>query len=212
MKVTSISLGETTSVYDIGTPSRDYIMSNGAISHNTMDMYNPLAVGGGKGLFFASSSIVMGTSKAENKDTDGEISGAIITANTKKSRFARENSKLKFLIKYEGGIHPYYGMLDDAIDGGYVIKPTMGFYSRPSVTDDKKWREKAIWENSPEFWAPILTQTDFPDYIAKKYTFEQSSIVDEDFEIGDIVYKVDKATGEVFDKPEGGVQITEKEL
>ena len=166
-------------------------------TYETLNQYDPLAVGGGKGLYFASSSIVMGTSKAKNKDSDGEISGAIITATTKKSRFAKENSKLKYLINYSGGIHPTYGLLDDALEGGYVVKPTMGFYSRPVVEDDKKWRERAIWENSKEFWNPILTKTDFPDYIAKKYSFEQSVIVDEDFDIGDIKYQVDKETGEI---------------
>ena len=36
--------------------------------------------------------------------------------------------------------------------------------------------------------------------MAKKYSFENSSIVDEDFDIGDIVYKVDEETGEILNR------------
>jgi recombination protein RecA len=73
-------------------------------TYETMDQYNPLAVGGGKGLYFVCSSIVMGTSKAKDKDSSGEVTGSIISATTKKGRFCKENSKLKFLIEHNGGI------------------------------------------------------------------------------------------------------------
>lgn len=150
-------------------------------TYETMDQYNPLAVGGGKGLYFACSSIVMGTSKAKDKDTSGEQTGAIITATTKKGRFCIENSKLKYLIQYDGGIHPFYGILEDALEGCYVVKPTQGFYSRPCVPDDKKWREAEIWNKAGEFWGPILQQTDFKKFISDKYTFT-GDITDEDFD------------------------------
>jgi len=150
-------------------------------TYSTMDQYDPLAIGGGKGLYFASSSIVLGSSKAKSKDGT-DITGAIITARTHKGRFCKENSKLKYLINYDGGIHPYYGILDDALEGGYIDKPTMGFYTRPCVEDDKKWREKTIWENAKEFWTPVFKDTDFKLYIEKKYTFKHSEIQDDDLE------------------------------
>ena len=152
---------------------------------NIMDQYNPYSIGGGGGLFYAASSIVMGTSKSKDKDTDGEISGTFVLAQTKKSRFAVENSKLKYLIKYEGGIHPVYGILEDAIEGGFIIKPSNGWYSRPCVTDDKKWREKEVWDNWKEFWGPILSDKKFKEYIETVYSFKHSSIVDGDINIPD---------------------------
>lgn len=152
--------------------------------YETMDQYDPYAIPGGNGLYFACSSIVLATSKAKAKATqsDTEIMGANILAHTRKSRFCREHSKLRYLIKYEGGIHPYYGILDDALEGGFIDKPTMGYYSRPCVENDKKWREREVWENSKEFWTPVLKNTDFADYIERKYTFLHSDIVDDDFE------------------------------
>ena len=148
---------------------------------NIMDMYNPLAIGGGKGLYFASSSIVLGSSKAKDKDGT-DVVGAIVTAKTQKGRFCKENSKLKYLIKYDGGIHPYYGILDDLVEFGEVIKPTMGFYSRPCVEDDKKWREKAIWQNAAEFFKPILTKPEVKKMFEEKYTFKHSEIQDDDLD------------------------------
>ena len=166
-------------VYDIETPCHNYILENGIISHNSMNMYDPLAIGGGKGLTFCASSIVMGTSKAKSKDGD-EISGAVITATNKKGRLAIENSKLKYLIKFNGGIHPYYGILEDALEGEYVVKPNQGWYTRPCVADDKKWREKEIWEKSAEFWDVIIQTTDFSKYIEKKYSFKHNYIIADD--------------------------------
>ena len=146
---------------------------------NIGSMYDPLTIGGGKGLIFAASSIVLGKTKAKDKQGD-EIKGSIISANAYKGRYAVENSKLKFLIKYEGGIHRYWGLLDDALEGGFVEKPNMGWYTRPAVTGDKKWREKEIWENSKEFWEPLLSNPDFHYFFEKKYSFEHNTIFSED--------------------------------
>lgn len=149
-------------------------------TYSTMDKYDPLAVGGGTGLYFVCSSIVMGTSKAKDKDTDGELTGAIISAVSRKGRFCKEGTKLKYLIEHNGGIHPYYGILEDALEGCYVTKPKVGWYTRPSVDGDKNWREAEIWNKSEEFWNPIINGTDFKKFISDKYTYN-GEITDTDF-------------------------------
>lgn len=188
MKVVSIKNIGTHPVYDIETPTHDYILANGVISHNTMDQYNPLAVGGGKGIYFASSSIVMGTSKAKTKGDDGEQDGSVVTAKVQKGRFAKEGAKLKYMIQYDGGIHPYWGLMDDCLEGGYVVKPSNGWYTRPSVENDKKWRDAEIWENAAEFFRPIITKTDFKDYMSRLYSFQGSTIqqLDVDWDVFDV--------------------------
>lgn len=150
-------------------------------TYSSMDKYEPLVVGGGAGLYFVCSSIVMGTSKAKDKDADGEITGAIISATSKKGRFCKENTKLKYLIEHNGGIHSYYGILEDALEGTYVTKPKVGWYTRPSVPNDKNWREGQIWNNAEEFWNPILNNTDFKKYISDKYTYN-GEISDSNFD------------------------------
>ena len=184
MKVKQVKIKGYETVYDIETPCHNYILGNGLISHNSMNQYDPLAIGGGRGLYFASSSIVLGTSKARSKDTASstDVTGALILATTKKSRFCKELSKLRYLIKYDGGIHPVYGILDDLKEGGFVTTPTMGYLSRASVPGDKKWREKQVWEDWQEFFKPILSDPEVLKYFEMKYTFMHSEINDEDFE------------------------------
>lgn len=151
--------------------------------YDSMDMYNPIAIPGGKGLYFASSSIVLGSSKAKNKETDGEVSGAIITASTKKSRICKENTKLKYLIKYEGGIHPVWGIDDDLYEFGFLLKPSMGWYQRDFSKlglegEDRKWRAKEMALQWKEFYGPIINNPTVKEMFEKKYTFEHQTIVD----------------------------------
>ena len=149
--------------------------------YSAMDAYSLPEVSGAKGIFYASSSIVMGTSKAKQKESDGEITGAIVTAITRKGRFSREHSKLKYLINYDGGINAYYGLLDFALETGYVEKPSNGFYTRPCVGNDKKWREKEIYNK--EFWTPIFKETDFKLSVEKAFSFKHNEINDDNIEI-----------------------------
>ncbi|MCK5537939.1 MAG: hypothetical protein KAI79_14020 [Bacteroidales bacterium] len=152
--------------------------------YDSFNMYDPLEIPGGRGIYFASSSIVLGTSKAKAKDTQSstDVIGASILATTKKGRFAKELSKLRFLIKYDGGIHPAYGILDDACEFGFVIKPTMGYYSRPMIEGDKKWREREIWDNWKEFWTPLLQTPEFLKAFEEKYTFIHTTMIDDSIE------------------------------
>lgn len=148
--------------------------------YSSMDAYALDSIPGGKGIYYAASAVVQATSKAKEKATDGEITGAIITAQTRKGRFSREHSKLKYLIKYDGGFNAYYGLLDIALEGEFVEKPSNGFYTRPCVENDKKWREKDIY--SKEFWNPIFQNTNFKEYIEKEFSFKHNDINDENIE------------------------------
>lgn len=148
--------------------------------YSSMDAYALDAIPGGKGIYYAASAVVQATSKAKEKATDGEITGAIITAQTRKGRFSREHSKLKYLIKYDGGFNAYYGLLDIALEGEFVEKPSNGFYTRPCVENDKKWREKDIY--SKEFWNPIFQNTNLKEYIEKEFSFKHNDINDENIE------------------------------
>jgi RecA/RadA recombinase len=155
-------------------------------TYDSLDMYSVPKIGGGQGIFYASSSIVQATSKSQDKTSSGEIEGTIITMIAAKGRFVKEKvTKLKILIKYDGGINPFYGLLNDALEGGYIIKPNQGFYSRANIENDKKFREKEIYNK--EFWLPILRDTDFSWYITKKYGFEETQLMDsEDFDITEL--------------------------
>ena len=180
LKIIDIKVKRIPKVVDIETPSHEYILDNGVISHNSMDSYSLDTIGGAKGIYYSSSSIVQATSKAKQKESDGEISGAIVTAMTRKGRFSREHSKLKYLINYDGGFNAFYGLLDIALEGGYVTKPSAGYYTRTHINEDKKLREKDIY--TEEFWRPIFNDTDFKAYVEKAYSFKHNEINEENIE------------------------------
>lgn len=144
---------------------------------NIMESYSSFSgeIPGGKTIFFASSSIVQANSKAKDKNTDGDIVGAIITAVTRKGRFVKEYSKLKYLINYDGGINPFYGLLDIALEGGFITKPTIGWYQKEG--DEKKYREREIYNK--EFWKDIISNPEFKEYIKKSFAFTQDNIIDD---------------------------------
>ncbi len=149
---------------------------------NIMDMYDPLSIPGGRGLFFASSTVILGTSKAKSKDGD-EVNGILVTARTKKSRFCQENTKIKYLIKYDGGIHPTYGIDDDLFEFGYLLKPAMGWYQRDFAKlglegEDRKWRAKEMLEKWQEFYKPILNCVEVKKAFENKYTFKDRGMLD----------------------------------
>lgn len=156
--------------------------------YDTFDTYNPITPGGGRGIFYASHCLVMATSKARDKEGD-EISGAIITAKVLKSRLAIEHSKLKFVIKHDGGIHPVLGIEDDLLEMEWLLKPSNGWYQRNYAKlgiegEDKKWRMKEIQDNWQEFYKPILTNKEVQFDFEKAYSFKHHTIVQEDiFEI-----------------------------
>ena len=152
-------------------------------TYETMDQYNPLIPGGGKGVYFASSSIVMATSKARDKDAQ-DIVGAIVTAKVLKGRFAKEHSKLKYMIKHDGGLHPVAGIEDDLFEMEFITKPVQGWYSRNFAKlgmegEDKKWRLKEMIENWREFYGPMLKNKDVLLAFEKKFTFTHNAIFDE---------------------------------
>ena len=147
---------------------------------NTGGFGDPLIIPGGRRIAFNCEAIVLGMSRAKdkNKSTD-VIEGHIITAKTFKSRFSKGESKLQYRIRNEGGLDPFYGLLNDAMDYGCVIKPKAGKYSRAFIENDKEFKENDIY--CVEFWKPIFDDTEFSQYLEDKYTFaEDNTVVNEE--------------------------------
>jgi len=141
---------------------------------NVGGMGDTIKIPGGRKIEFNSEAIVLGRSRAKEKKSasDPTIIGFIITAETHKSRWSKQYSKLKFRIKVDGGLDIFYGILDDAVECGVVERPTVGYYSRPCVADDKKHRETEIYNS--DFWLPVFKDTDFKSWLEKKYTHSNS--------------------------------------
>tara|TARA_B100001057_G_scaffold75220_1_gene69938 strand:- start:2001 stop:3023 length:1023 start_codon:yes stop_codon:yes gene_type:complete len=127
-------------------------------------------VGGGTGIYYSADNIWI-VGRQQDK-TGTEIKGYHFIINIDKSRYVKEKSKIPISVSWEGGIQCYSGLLDVAVNGGYVVKPSNGWYmvvdKTTGETIGNKVREKDTL--NVEFWTPIFETTDFKDYIKQTYS------------------------------------------
>ena len=133
-------------------------------------------VGGGTGIYYSANNIwIIG--RRQNK-TGTEVTGYDFVIKVEKSRYVKEQSKIPISVSWEGGIDAMSGLLDVAMAGGYVVKPSNGWYSKAG--EEKKYREKDL---DTEFWSDLLADQAFIDYVEKAYSVGSSAVSELDFEI-----------------------------
>lgn len=150
-------------------------------TYKEIGMFPKDIVSGGTGVYYSADNIYIIGRQQEKDGT--ELTGYNFIINVEKSRHVREKSKIPVEVSFEGGISKWSGLLDVALDGGFVIKPSNGWYSRAG--EDEKFRIKDTY--SKDFWLPILTNPKFTEHIISKYQISSSELVgrdmnDDDFE------------------------------
>jgi len=157
-----------------------------AVNHTykTMELYAKDVVGGGTGAYYGADNIwILG----RQQEKDGtEIAGYHFVINVEKSRYVREKSKIPITVSYEGGINRWSGLLDVAVDGGYIAKPKVGWYATvdraTGEVSGKNYRANEIVDNR-DFWITLFQETDFGAYIKRKYSLDtEGSLVYNDEE------------------------------
>jgi hypothetical protein len=143
-------------------------------------MYPKDVLSGGTGLYYSANTVwILG--RQQDKGNDG-IEGYHFVINVDKSRFVKEKSKVPISVSFANGVEKYSGLLDVALEGGFVTKPSMGWYAKKG--DESKYREKDTYNK--EFWRNILDSKEFKDYIRQRYTLGidgqhySPSIIDDD--------------------------------
>lgn len=142
--------------------------------YQTMELYSKTVIPGGTAVTYSANQIFV-FGKAQEKDGT-DLIGYNFTINIEKSRYVREKAKFPFTVTYEDGIQKYSGLLDIALEGGFVQKPSNGWYSKTDlktgVMEEKKYRLKET--NTSEFWEPILACSEFKEYVRKSYKLGSS--------------------------------------
>jgi hypothetical protein len=141
---------------------------------------------GGKGLYYISDDLWIIT-RAQEKDKQGDkdIAGYKFTIGIDKSRTVKEKSKIPIVVKFDGGINPYSGLMEWALEFGSVTKPNAQHYTRMNVVDeetgevvaDKNWKLKQT--NCSEFWKPLMNE-EFREWIKEKFILADTDMVQED--------------------------------
>ena len=137
-------------------------------------------VGGGTGIYYSADNIWILGRQQDKVGT--EIKGYHFVINVEKSRYVKEKSKIPISVSWEGGVQRFSGLLDVALAGGYVAKPSNGWYCRVDTSTgellDPKVRQSQTLEE--EFWSPVFEFSDFKDFVEKQYKIGLPTQVDPD--------------------------------
>ena len=152
-----------------------------AINHTYKEigLFPKDVVGGGTGIYYSADNIWIIGRRQNKKGT--EVVGYDFIINVDKSRFVKEKSKIPISVSWDGGIEAYSGLLEVALAGNYVGKPSNGWYCRidreTGQLVDHKFREAQTIEK--EFSDPIFADTDFKEFLKKHYTIGYRSLIAE---------------------------------
>jgi RecA/RadA recombinase len=159
-----------------------------AINHTYKEigLFPKDVVGGGTGIYYSADNIWILGRQQDKKGT--EVQGYHFVINVEKSRFVKEKSKIPITVSWDGGVRDYSGLLDVALAGGYVTKPSNGWYAETNVeTGEVGAKVRYDQTLEKEFWDPIFANTDFKEFVKKQYQIGFQSLVSMD----DIVESAD---------------------
>ena len=127
-------------------------------------------VSGGTGIYYSADNIWILGRRQDKQGT--EIKGYHFVINVEKSRYVKEKSQIPISVSWEGGVQNWSGLLDVALEGQYVAKPSNGWYCKVSRETgellEPKVREKDTLEES--FWTSVFNDTDFKEYVRTKFS------------------------------------------
>lgn len=142
-----------------------------AVNHtyDTQEMYSKKIISGGTGVMYSSDqAFIIG--RQQEKEGQ-EIVGYNFVINVEKSRTIREKSKIPLNVTFEKGINKYSGVLELALEGKFVAKPSMGWYQ---LVDQETGelvggKVRAKETENEEFLGQVLKSEAFKKFVSKKY-------------------------------------------
>ena len=152
-----------------------------AVNHTYQEigLFPKAIVSGGTGIYYSADNIWILGRRQNKKGT--EVTGYDFVINVEKSRYVKEKSKIPISVSWEGGVQSYSGLLDVALAGGYVTKPSAGWYQQATGPDGKEFGKVRYDQTlEKEFWDPIFETTAFSEFIEKQYSIGHKALVDPD--------------------------------
>lgn len=144
-------------------------------TYKEIGMFPKDVVSGGTGIYYSADNIFIIGRQQEKEGT--ELTGYNFIINVEKSRYVREKSKIPVEVSFEGGISKWSGLLDVAMEGNFVVKPSNGWYATVDKSTGEigdKYRHKDTYNKA--FWQPILDSKEFQDYVYNRYQISAGDI------------------------------------
>ena len=145
-------------------------------TYKEIGLYPKDIVGGGTGSYYSADNIFIIGRQQEKDGT--EVTGYNFIINVEKSRYVREKSKIPITVSFEGGIQKFSGLLDVAMEGKFVAKPSPGWYAKVNQSTGEIGDKVRFDVTQTEaFWKDILSSESFKEYVSKKYEISYGSIL-----------------------------------
>lgn len=159
-------------------------------TYKTMEMYSKDVVSGGTGLYLSANDIWIIGRRQDKDEKTKKILGHEFVIRIEKSRTVKEKSEFVVSISYTDGIEKWSGLLDLALEGGFVSKVKPGTYS---IVDqdtgeimEQEYKEAAIMAFD-HYWAELVKNIKFKEFVKNKYAIgEDQKMLAED-NINDLV-------------------------
>lgn len=130
---------------------------------------------GGEGFMYAASGVIYLKKRAIKEQSENALgdnvkkkTGNILIATSEKNRFVPEGTNGEIYLDFEKGISPFYGLLNDACEFGFMEK------KGPRI--HVKHLDKSVFESqvyTKEIWLPIIK--DLNTKVEEKYKFSAIS-------------------------------------
>jgi len=159
-----------------------------AVNHTYMEigLFPKSVVGGGTGIYYSADNIWIIGRQQDKKGT--EIQGYHFVINVEKSRYVKEKSKIPITVSWEGGVEDYSGLLDVALAGGYVEKPSNGWYAIVDQETGELGNKVRYGDTLGQFfWIDIFEKTDFKEFVKKQYSIGYKEQVSMDEIVEEVV-------------------------
>lgn len=128
-------------------------------------------VSGGTGSYYNSDSIFILGRQQETEGTgvNKEVTGWNYVINVEKSRYVKEKSKIIIKVEFDGGVDVNSGILDLAVEFGYVEKLAKGYAYKGERYSEKKMDDA--------FFANFLNDSEFKQKVKEKYQLAQKDLL-----------------------------------
>lgn len=145
-------------------------------TYKEIGMFPKDIVGGGTGSYYSADNIFIIGRQQEKDGT--EITGYNFIINVEKSRYVKEKSKIPVSVSFDGGISKWSGLLELALESGYVVKPTNGWYAKVNQETGEVGDKHRIKDtDTKEFWTSILNDKSFQEFVENKYRVAATEIL-----------------------------------
>jgi RecA/RadA recombinase len=142
-----------------------------AINHTYKEigLYPKDIVGGGTGIYYSADWIWIIGRRQNKKGTD--ILGYDFIIKEEKSRFVKEQSKIPITVSWAGGVERFSGLLDVALAGGFIIKPSNGRYQKVDLDTGEAVGLKVHEKDTlgEDYWADLLADPRFQKFVEDMY-------------------------------------------